>query len=91
MTGFINLSRGREASAILADMVKTPRGFERVQLARLEAKDWVDARTRSGIPLERFTEEEMAEWEAEEELLYEGTGIQPRFWRDFHGDVDFIH
>ena len=47
---------------------------------------FVDARTRSGVPLARFTDEEEAAWSAQEEERDEGTVITP----DFHGDVDFI-
>ena len=74
---------------VLALLAKAPGGPEWIKAARVKAECWVDTRTRSGIPLARFTEEEMAAWEAEEELLYEGTG--DTFWRDFHGDVDYIY
>ena len=60
-----------------------------VKVARVRAEDWVDARIRRGIPLARFTEEEHAEWDAKEALLYVGSGISDT--RDFHVDVDFIY
>ena len=83
------LASGREASAVLADLAKRPGGPEWLKAARVRAEDWVDDRTRCGIPLARFTEEENAEWDAKEEMLYVGSGISDT--RDFHVDVDFIH
>ena len=55
-------ARGWEASEILAELAKTPGGPEWLRAARKEAEGNVDARTRSGIPLARFTEKEERRW-----------------------------
>ena len=84
--GARRIASGREASVILAEKVMGPGGPEWMKLARERAEAFVDARTRSGVPLARFTDEEEAAWSAQEEERDEGTVITP----DFHGDVDFI-
>ena len=84
--GARRIASGREASVILAEKVMEPGGPEWMKLARERAEVFVDARTRSGVPLARFTDEEEAAWSAQEEERDEGTVITP----DFHGDVDFI-
>ena len=70
---------GWEASKIITELAKTPDGPEWLKEARKVAEEHVDARTRSGIPLARFTEEEerrwCEDWGEEEDEVYMGDGF----------------
>ena len=66
-------AHGWEASKIIAELAKTPGGPKWLKWARKVAEGDVDARTRSGIPLARFTEKEEAAWgEEEDDFIYNG-------------------
>jgi len=69
------IASGKEASVILAQVAKATGGPEWLKRARKEAEGYVDARTRSGIPLTRFNKKEEAAWCEEEEDSFYNHGL----------------
>ena len=55
---------------ILAEIAAMPGGPEWLKPAREQAEEIVDARTRSGIPLARFTKKEEEAWGEEEDGVF---------------------